>query len=99
MDHVLEGMEAETHTLINTPKIGTAMRQALYVKFYEISHMRSELGVAERKINNNEEWLRAAPGHWLVFDPHQKIYVYAQKLGPAKSPASRSFTPISIPSN
>ena len=84
LDHVLEGMEAETRTLINTPKIGTAMHQALYAKSYEISHMRSELGVAERKINNNEEWFRAAPGHWLVFDPHQKIYVYAQKLGPAK---------------
>ena len=84
LDRVLEGMEAETLALINNPKIGRALRQDSYSKFLEIRDIRSQLGVSERKINNTEEWLMAAPGHWLVFDPHQKIYVYAQKLDPAK---------------
>jgi len=84
LDQVLEGIEAETNALINTPKIGRAMRQDLYAKFYVISYIRSELGVTERKINNNEEWLKAAPGYWLLLDNDRKIYVYTQKLGPAQ---------------
>lgn len=84
LDRILEGMEAETRTLINTPKIGKALRQDSYSKLYEIRNIRSQLGVSERKINNTEDWLMAAPGYWLMFDPHRKIYVYAQKLGPAK---------------
>ena len=84
LDRILEGMEAETRALINTPKIAKALRQDLYSKLYEIRNIRSKLGVSERKINNTEEWLMAAPGDWLVYDPNQKIYVYAQKLGPAK---------------
>ena len=84
LDRFLEGIEQETRALINTPKIAKAYRQDLYSKLNEIRKIRSKLGVSERKINNTEEWLMAAPGDWLVFDPHQKIYVYAQKLAPAK---------------
>jgi hypothetical protein len=84
LDRILEGMEAETRALINTPKIAKALRQDLYSKLYEIRNIRSKLGVSERKINNTEEWLMAAPGDWLMYDPNQKIYVYAQKFGPAK---------------
>jgi hypothetical protein len=84
LDRILEGMEAETRALINTPKIGKVLRQDIHSKLYEIRNIRSQLGVSERKINNTEEWLMAAPGDWLVFNPHQKIYVYAQKLGPTK---------------
>lgn len=84
LDQVLEGMEVETHALINTPKIGKASRENSYYKLHVIQSMRSELGVSERKISSTLEWSRAAPGHWLVFEPYQKIYVYRQKLGPVQ---------------
>jgi hypothetical protein len=84
LDRILEDMEVATRALINTPKIAKALRQDLNSKLYEIRNIRSQLGVSERKINNNEEWLMAAPGDWLVFNHDQKIYVYRQKLGPAQ---------------
>ena len=84
LDRILEDMEVETRSLINTPKIAKALLQDLHSKLYEIRNIRSQLGVSERKINNTEEWSMAAPGDWLVFNHDQKIYAYRQKLGPAQ---------------
>lgn len=84
LDGALEVMEAETRVMINTPKIGKDLRKDIAYKLHEIRNIRSELGVSERKISNNEEWLKAKPGHWLVFDPNRKIYVHRQKFDQAK---------------
>lgn len=84
LDNFLQQMEMESSALMGSTNIGQALRQDAHSKLYEIRNIRSQLGVRERKINNNEEWLRAAPGHWLLLDNDRKIYVYRQKLGPAQ---------------
>jgi hypothetical protein len=79
LDKVFRLKQEQAEQQAELKNIGIAARNKEYAKVGEYRYIRTMLGVQDRKIDTQEQWMASPPGEYLVFNPNKKTYEFAIK--------------------